>query len=374
MQKKPENSRLNLFYILYALKKNTDEEHPVSATELSKLINDEFGYLSVTGKAISHDTVKRTLDDFIEKIFPIEANMQEYKQKYGYYIGCITEAKEENKSYKYYYYASDFSLAEIRTLKDAIETYNYFSEEDITDIITKLIRIRPKSFPKDKYYDVAKMDREEDSLLLMNIDILNEIINRKNKARIIYCAYDINKKLVPRSGYPKVVEPIHLMWSNGYYYLLINNKKHSNIVSLRVDRITFIEEVEGDNEKSSERFNPVQYRFEHPIMYAGDKEKMVLLCRDTEKDYIMNTIMDVFGKSARVTKAEDEILQKYLGADGSSFEKEGINWLKVTVEAATSGVELWATQYCDECIIISPEESRIRVKERLKSGLDYYDR
>ena len=86
----------------------------------------------------------------------------------------------------------------------------------------------------------------------------------------------------------------------------------------------------------------------------------------------MNTIMDVFGKSAIVTKADDEILLKYLEHDSSFFKEQGITWLKVSIETTTGGVELWATQYCYDCLIISPEESRLRVRERLESGLDYY--
>lgn len=382
MTKKPDNSRLNLFYILYVLKKNTDEDHPISASEISKIINAEFGYLSVTGNTISPDTVKRTLDEFIDKVFPIVMNRERYKQKYGCYVCCVAKDGNKYKRYesgdkgkvlkKYYYYDSDFSLAEVQTIKDAMETYNYFSEEDITEIITKLMRIRPKSFTGDRYYDVAKKNREEDSLILMNIDIINEIITKRNCANITYCAYDTNKKLVPRPGYPKVIEPIHLMWSNGYYYLLAYNEKYKNIVSLRVDRITYIEEVEVENTHHVEQFNPVQYRYEHPVMFGGEKKKIVLLCRDTGKNYIMNTIMDVFGKSAIVTKADDEILLKYLEHDSSFFKEQGITWLKVSIETTTGGVELWATQYCYDCLIISPEESRLRVRERLESGLDYY--
>lgn len=382
MANKPENSRLNLFYILYVLKTNTDEEHPISAASISRIINAEFGYMSATGNIISTDTVKRTLDDLIAQFFSVGLDVNNLKEKYGYAVYCVMKDGNRYRTYqtgkdgtipkKYYYYDSDFSMAEIKTLKDAMETYNYFSEEDITEIITKLMRIRPKSFPNDKYIDVAKEDRKEDSLLLMNIDILNEIIIRRNCAKIIYCAYDSKKNLVPRPGYPKIVEPIHLMWSNGYYYLLAYNEKYKNIVSLRVDRITFIEEVEAENTYHAEHFNPVQYRYEHPVMYGGEKRKMVLLCRDTGKNYIMNTIMDVFGKTARVTEADDETVQKYLGHEAAFYKEQGVTWFKVVVETTTGGVELWATQYCSDCVIVSPEESAARVQERLETGAMYY--
>lgn len=385
-QQKPDNSRLNIFYILYVLKNNTDEEHPLSASEITRIINTEFGYLSSTGKIISPDTVKRTLDEFLDKLFPKGMDKIRSREKYGYAVYCVMKAGSRYIDYeydyddekgtppkRYYYYESDFTLAEIKTLKDAMETYNYFSEEDITEIITKLMRIRPKSFPNAKYFDVAGENREEDSLLLMNIDLLNEIINRRNYAKITYCAYDINKKLVPRPGYPKIFEPIHLMWSNGYYYLLVYNEKYSNFVSLRVDRITDIKEVEVDNSHRLDEFNPVRYRYEHPVMYGGEKKRMVLLCRDTGKNYIMNTIVDVFGKTAKVTKADDKTVLKYLGHDTAYYKEQGITWLRVSIDTTTGGVELWATQYCYDCLIISPEESAIRVKERIEAGLQYYN-
>ena len=80
-------------------------------------------------------------------------------------------------------------------------------------------------------------NRDEDSLLLMNIDYLSEIIENQNRARIEYCYYNEEKKLVTRPGYPKEVEPLTLMWGNGYYYMLAYNEKYGSIVNYRVDRI-----------------------------------------------------------------------------------------------------------------------------------------
>ena len=98
-------------------------------------------------------------------------------------------------------------------------------------------------------------------MLLLNIEELNRIINNRNSANITYCYYDMEKNLVPRAGYPKVIEPIHLMWSNGYYYLLAYNEKYQSIVSMRIDRITDIEEVEIENTHRVENFDPVQYHY-----------------------------------------------------------------------------------------------------------------
>ena len=379
---KPESSRLNLFYILQILEHYSDENHPLSVAEITDKVNTEFGYLSVTNTVMSVDTVKRTLEELTDKIFQTGVDYEELTHKYGYYIYCVMKKDDRYMPYcteegklapkKYYYLEDDLKTAEIVTLKDAIETYSYFSEEDITEIVRKLTSLRPTSFPKGRYIDIAKNERDENSLLLMNIDALNDIIIHRNCAKINYCVYNIRKELVPRSGYPKVIEPMHLMWSNGYYYLLAYNEKYQNIVSYRVDRITDIEEVNIKSSHSSDNFNPVQYRHEHPIMYGGERNRFVVLCRDTGKNNIMNIIMDTFGRNVRITEADEDLVKKHLGDRISEEKTEDTRWLCLTVEATPGGMELWAAQYCQDCVIISPEESRERVKQRLLTGLEYY--
>lgn len=379
---KPESSRLNLFFILQILEHYTDEEHPLSVSHIAEKVNAEFGYLSASNVLMSVDTVKRTLEELTDKIFLSGVDYEELTHRYGYYIYCVMKKDGKYVAYrsedgkqppkKYYYLEDDLKTAEILTLKDAVETYSYFSEEDITEIVRKLTSLRPTSFPKRRYIDIAKDERDDDSLLLMNIDALNDIIKHRNCARINYCTYNADKELVPRPGYPRVIEPLHLMWSNGYYYLLAYSDKYESIVSYRVDRITDVEEVDSKISHYAEKFNPVQYRHEHPVMYGGERTRFTLLCRDTGKNHIMNTIMDTFGRNARVKKADVEMVKKYVGCSSREEEVRGITWLCLTVDSTPGGMELWATQYCKDCIIVSPEEVRESVKQRLLSGVAYY--
>lgn len=71
----------------------------------------------------------------------------------------------------------------------------------------------------------------------------------------------------------------------------------------------------------------------------------------------MNVIVDVFGKEARVTVASQALKEQYLKGIVDYEEKSETVWLKVTVESTLGGVELWATQYCTDCIIVSPEKT-----------------
>ena len=386
-KKKPDSSRLNLFYILHVLAKYTDEKHPMSAIEIANKVNTEFAHLALGNvkTIISQDTVKRTLDEMIDKLFSKpQKTVDVMAHEYGYCVVSIV--KNEKSSYdeddsinkkkvpkKYYYLEHDLKAPELLTLKDAVETYNYLHTDDITEIVRKLLRIRPMSFQTQNYKDIAEYDRENDSILLMNIEELHRIILNRHCAKITYCYYGVDKKLTSRPGYPRIVEPVRLMWSNGYYYLLAYNKKYNDIVNFRIDRITEIEEVNEEISYAKDSFNPVKYRHEHPVMFGGKKEHIVLLCRKTERNYFMNTIMDVFGKDAKVCEAEEDLIEQYLPHSKTEYEQQGITWLRVTIESAVGGVELWATQYCKDCIIISPEESRERVKQRLLEGCQYYN-
>lgn len=380
--KKPESSRLNLFYILYVLSVCSDEHEPMSATEIATAVNREFGYLTDEGLILSKDTVKRTLDELTGTIFPEECKTLSILQKYGIFLHvlwksngsyvpyCADGGKQNRK--KYYYLEHELKVAEIITLQDAIEAYCYFSEEDTTGIIRKLLRFAPHKMREKTYFDNARDERNKNSKLLRNIDCLSKIIKEHKGARITYCSYNIDKELVPREGYPKVVEPVDMMWSNGFYYLLAYSDKYEEIMNMRIDRITEIEEAELENRHDENNYNPVRYRYEHPVMFTGPQGQVKLLCRNKKNNYMMNILVDAFGKNARIHKASKEMVERYLGKSPEEYEKEGYTWLEVVVNSSLWGIELWALQYCNDCRLISPEESVNRVKQRLQTAIDLY--
>lgn len=380
--RKPESSRLNIFYIIQVLSEYSDQENPLSAQEIANKVNKEFSYLNESGEVISMDTVKRTLGELTDKIFASGMDYFGGMQRYGFWIhtmmrdkkGYVPYHSRENQQSpkKYYYLEHELQEAEITTLKDAVEAYCYFSEEDTAGIVGKLLRFAPQKMKCTRYLDRGSQERDEDSQLLMNIDDLARIIRERKGARITYCSYGIDKKLAPRPGYPKVVEPMGLMWSNGYYYLLAYSQKYKDeIMNLRIDRITEIEATELEDRHEREDFNPIQYRHEHPVMFTGPQGQAKLLCRNRPDNYMMNLLIDAFGKNARIHKAPTQLLEKYLPKE--ACRQENVTWLEVTVDSSLWGIELWAMQYCNDCRLISPKESEDRIKEELRKAKDLYD-
>ena len=380
---KTERSRLNALYIIATLKKYSNEETPLSISEITEKINFDFSHLAFSEKIISNDTVSRTLETLTTYLF--DSSKSSFFNdwiSFGFAIHCVMKNSNKYITYrtpksgkapkKYYYYQSIFTNAEITTLIDAVETYNYFSDDDLFELITKLTKIQPLTYASEKYVSDTPTLKDSNSLLFLNIDALDLIIKHKNCARITYCSYNYKKELQPKKGYPKIIEPIALMWSNGYYYLVAYNPDYDNTVNFRIDRISDVEEIEQQATHVPTNFNASRYRLEHPVMYGGVRQTITLLCRDTGYNTIMNLIMDEFGKPAKIIPAQDHELIKYLGHDTAFYEEIGEIWYKISFQSTPGGVEQWATQHCNDCIIISPTSSAQKVKKRLEDGLRLY--
>lgn len=382
---KTEQSRLNVLYVIFTLKKYTNEEHPMSILEITNKINQDFLYLTAGDKIISSDTVKRTLEALITILFdPSFESLPNKIPDYGFIIYCVMKTPNGFETYrhnsegkspqKYYYYQSTFSNAEVITLIDAVETYNYFSDDDLIELISKLIKLQPLSYASQKYINYNPTMKDNNSILIPNIDLLDQIIGSKKRAKITYCSYNYLKKLIPRNGYPKIIEPLSLMWSNGYYYLVAYHPDYQSIVNYRIDRITEIEAVDQKPTHTLQNFDASRYRLEHPVMYGGKCQEIVFLCRQTKQNQIMNIIMDIFGKPAHIIPATDAELMQYLGHDSSYYQQQCETWYRVSIHSTVGGVELWAAQYCADCLLIKPESSARRLKELFTQALEHYSR
>ena len=419
---KPKDStpnRLNVLYILLVLKKHSSEDKPLSIDEITKHINEAY-YKTYYHASISNTTVSRTLDSiFDDSSLGFQKDPMDYdgaQTELDFHLHCVTKAangewkpyvskesdESENESNeqetalssengnvrkkhkkhkphvsKWYYYESTFSDAELITLIDSIETYNYFSTDDIAGLVSKLLKIRPQSKLLHSYYKGdGKRLKDENSLVLMNIDDFSRIIESNQFANITYCNYDYKGNLVPRDGYPRIIRPLSMMWSNGYYYLIALLKPGYTPANLRMDRITEIEavlptpqmlqdfQVDVDLEVSD-------YRMHHPIMHGGKVTPTTMLYLDSKQNNMNNAIIDTFGKIVHIRPATAEELKNHLSPRVLADSSAG-TWMRADFRATTAGTELFATQYCRYCKVVSPQSLSQKIADNLKSGLQLY--
>ncbi len=403
---KTENSRSNIIYLILTLKNHSDRRNPLSLSEITKLLNKDFA--KECGGNINRSTVYRILEDLYSDPLQIFKNENLIDNSYpedindphniGFYLRCVYKTKNgyedieclgddpDKKVTKYYYYESNLIESELITLYDAIETYNYFSKEDIENISIKLSSIRPLSEKKIKYIPTPSDEAlREYTAVLDNVSALAEIISHNNLARITYTYFDSKIRSRVKKGYPKIMRPLKLIWSNGYYYCITGISGHDNTVNLRIDRITEIEEIKA-SKKELEKYSGLkgeeaeyvrssksEYRAKHPVMFSGEMVNYNLLVNASANNMI-NTMVDIFGRDIKPSSADARTLKSH-----NIIPSKDQEWVLIRVKSTDDGMVLFATEYCrDVCIVAGPrcskkvKETADRVKKSLSVGLSRY--
>ncbi len=379
-------ARGNALYIILVLKNHSDRNHPISTIDITNYLEEDYDIV------LNRSTVFRVISEELEPSgFFREDDISEHTDldniqdelNNGFYLRCV-EKGEGKRREKLYYYESILLESELITLFDAIETYNYFAAEDIRSISKKLSSIRPMS-KKRLSYSPTRMDKEilkDDAKVLQTISELSDIIERKTLAEIEYGRYNEKLQLQRKNGYPKILRPLKLIWSNGNYYCIMGQKDHDNTLNLRIDRIGRVKELEPKNPayKEYDKYSATavgeevalmsksDYRSKHPLMYSGKLKHFTLLVNASANN-MMNTLVDVFGHKINTMNPDVNILAKYHITSAVPKEK----WVIVQgIFASEGGMELFATQYCQNVIIISPDTSAKKVKDRLQKALLHY--
>ncbi len=391
----------NSIYILLTLKKYSDKKHPITVPELTKHLNQDFPptHIADNDKDITDKTVGRILAIMAEDIklknvgLPFEVGCMMKDPVFGFID--YRDFGNQKSPTRYYYYESVFSNEEITMLCDAMETYNYFERKDITDLYKKMASLRREEgegadAPKyhSQSYDAQIKNPASSTVnVLENVQMIGEIIRKKFLMEIEYCNYGLvggKIGLIPRNGGNKSLYlPLKLLWSNGYYYVTALGSFGNALINLRVDRINNIVEIEPDENEYKDRINKIDdtqagalqsksvYRATNPIMFGGKPIPINLLIRTTEKNGIMNAVVDIFGRGIRIHKASNNDFQKLNGMPAPlGSEKE--TWYKVRVSATPGGVELAATQYCNSMFVLDPPELRDRIRDRIVIGAHAY--
>lgn len=379
---KPDNSRLNVLFILHILQQYSDEDHPLSASDIMNRVNSVFSGRG--SDVISRETVKRTMDCLTTELFPNGIYNGSVKQMLGFEVCTVVRTgggwvpynpivhEDAKKFLKHYYLDMAFSTPELRALIEVVESDASLSGEDAEQLINKLRHIKPRAWDSKPYYDSSPELRDDDSLVIMNIDDMYRLIDKGVCAEINYGYYNSDKELKPKKGYPRVVEPVRIMSADGHYYLVAYHPGYKKIVNYRVDRILDIVPYDKKIQYDKSKFNPVEYRQHHPSMFSGELEKFRMLCRLDNNNTIIGILIDTFGKGVKILKANDKDLKQYLNTSRAKCKKKGEDWINVNVDATEGGIILFALRYGEFCRVISPESTVEEIGKRIDMTKELY--
>lgn len=328
------NQKLKLLYLADILKKETNEEHVLSAIDLAKRLAD-YG-ISSERKSIYSDI--------------------EILKEYGFDIILSRSPK-----YGYFLASYDFEPHEVRLLMDAVQAAGFISNKKTRQLIDKISTLT-NSFDSEKlkkqiYVDSGQKSTNED--VYYSVDTINKAICDGKQITLTYLKRVVNdNKTVSFSEKKHTVNPYALIWSNDHYYLISNNVKYDNLMPLRVDRMKKVSIIEDSSIRPLKEvsdykgsFDSADYVSKHMNMFTGQAKPVELIC-DNE---IIEQILDKFGERTPI------------------YPNDETTFIARFSSAVNDGLVSWVLQYGDKVKVASPKELKKRVIDTAKSVIDKYE-
>ena len=337
-----EPKKLALIRILQILHEHSDYNHPLTQEDIIDKLDREYG-IEVERKAIG-----RHINDLIEMF-----DKDSMSQDNGGEI-IITSEKRRGT----YIEKRMFEDSELHMLIDGVLSSKYITAKHSKDLINKLCLLSNKHFRSHvkNVYSINDWSKTDNKDLFLNIELIDEAIERKKNIRFNYNRYEIDKKL--HSNKIHTVSPYQLILNNQRYYLMASDEKWHNMSYYRLDRIKNMEIIEDstlvDLRDIEEYENGIDYKdlaTSRPYMYTDKAEEVTFIT----KFYMLNQIIDWFGTNFEVEKID---------------EKQ----IKIKLKVSLDAMEYWAMQYGKFVEIISPSSLRERVINNLKVTLNKYEK
>lgn len=329
---KKQGQRLKILYILDFLKRESDEEHPVTAADICE-------YLDSQGIAAERKSVYAD----ISALTDYGADIVRSGSPRGWFLA-----------------SREFEEPEIYLLADAVRTAGFISAAKTRELVKKLdsfvSRYQAQKRENRVYFSsCAKSVNEE---IFYSIDKISRAVTEKKKIRFEY----VNRVLSPDRTIEKqkrkmVISPYALTWQDDHYYVIGNYEKYDNLIHLRLDRMYKVEITDMPQRHFSEVSEYTDY-FDTPDytaklfgMHGGEIYDIELKCSKK----ITEQVADRFGEDIFIKKVTDEDFC-------------------FTVRAALSDALVsWVISYGDRVKVLEPQILRDMVVNRTENVLGLYN-
>lgn len=173
--------KLLILNILDILWKDSDQDHRLTQREIGEILRTRYGM------AADRKAIKRNLMDLAEFGFDIE-----YREvPRG---GAGEEA--ENTILTDFYLVRPFTEGELRLLIDGLLFSRHLPHRQCRELVEKLEGLSSRYF-RSRVRHIARMpgEQEDNQQLFLNIELLDEAIEKRRKAAFRYLEYGTDKKV-----------------------------------------------------------------------------------------------------------------------------------------------------------------------------------
>ena len=322
--------KVKLLHIIEILKKYTDEEHPLSASQICEKLES----VGVTAE-------RKAIYDDIECLINFGYDIVQTRvPKSGYFMG-----------------ARDFELPEIYLLGDAVRTAKFISAKKTRELTSKLEGMLSCYQQREKgiYIDSSNKTRNEE--IFYNIDAIGHAIESHKKITFKYGMRSLspNREIITTYKSRKI-SPYAMTWQDDHYYLIGNYDKYNNLAHFRIDRMRAVTEIEEAARPYSEvceykeTFDVADYTKKLFGMFVGEVRGIELRCSKR----ILEQVADRFGENVFIKNVTETHFD--FGTDA------------VISEALVT----WLTNYGSDIEVLAPQSLRDMMKDRAEKILSIY--
>lgn len=323
-----KNFKLKLLNVLDIFMKETNENQPITATDIIRKL--EFRGIEASRRSIYDD-----INVLIE---------------FGYDIIMVDKAKG--------WYLGDrgFELPEIKLLIDAVKIAKFIPENKTNDLIHKLEHLTCNAEAKELSSQILlESGKSTSKYIYYSIDTIHKAISLNRMVSFQYGIWDGKKNYVlKRNAKVYKVSPWCFCWSDGQYYCLAYDDDISGIKHFRVDHIINAQIVEEEPRHGKDYFDRYKVRFLTKTFYMFDGKDAIITLKCTNK--LATIIVDKFGEDVAFYEVDDEHFKVIV---------------KVSVSSPFFG---WLLSLGTHAEILEPLHVKEAYKDYLKNVLNMYNK
>ena len=270
-------SQQALLLLRQYLHQHTDEQHPVSVTDI-------LAFWQQHGIQAGRKSVYTDI---------------ELLQNVGMDIVCVKSSQN-----KYFVGQRLFELPELKLLVDAVESSRFITEKKSTALIKKLGHLTSTAQAEqlNRRIYMGGTPKPENESIYYNVDTIHNAVQKKQQITFQYFEYTPKKeKILKHDGYKYRFSPYAMIWNRDCYYTVGWSEKHGKIAQFRVDRMTAVEPLEQTAVQTPD-FDPAEYVRKVFGMYPDDLCTVELLC-DNE---VMRSVIDRFGENVQTETVDEQ--------------------------------------------------------------------
>ena len=279
-ERKGENQKLKMLYIVRLFSRETDDAHKLTMPEI-------ISKLAAEGVNADRKTLYQDFDEL---------------RRFGFDI--ISE--KDGHGFYYYLGSRDFELPELKLLVDSVQSSKFITDKKSDQLIKKLESLvsRYEGSQLHRQVIIAGRVKTMNESIDYNVDKIHAAIGDNRQIRFKYFDWNLKKEMEPRYGGKWYkLSPWALMWDDEMYYLVAYDSKHETIIHYRVDKMTQIEMLDEAREghEAFGRFNIAHYTNTLFGMFAGDETKVTI----EAENRLVSVFIDRFGKDIIIAPVDE---------------------------------------------------------------------